>query len=470
MDTGMRLRFNRATRNATRVPDTAEAQLTAMFEKRMAAAGLTAKDLDAPVAYNFALWRVKHEDWNEANLVRLRIRRDDFVSSVRAIPGKEVSDQPEVTRLVASLSGIELKADPNQKETPSPRMKGWTEEPTKEGLGLTATWGSGAKKVQIEYTVVQPTDGTPPFFLANRAVAVGEFVNLINAKTKEAEAVYNELPKWAQGITTLDKPWDKPLSWRPRSSGWGVEINPSWIYLPGSQLEPLLKNPTAPALVKAVTENPTDRSPLQQVPPDAARIFAEQVLGARLPTLAEWRAVTSRFDRPAGGFFRGPGFQNLWRFLENYHEGGQQVRWRPNEGIYLPAAQDAGGSRRMYVDDGAVGEQDQGRVWLAPVDEGPSAGGSFVNLFGNVWTYLCEPAADPTRKPVYYVAGGSALSPPGVNIMEPQKVEAVGRIGASVVREGFSDVGIRPAFDAPPGFRERYKLYRLVQDQKYLAL
>ena len=82
-----------------------------------------------------------------------------------------------------------------------------------------------------------------------------------------------------------------------------------------------------------------------------------------------------------------------------------------------------------------------------------------------MWIYLYD---DATKQ--YYVAGGSALAPPGIDVTKPLKVEAAGRIGARSVTEGFSDVGIRPAFDAPPGVRERFEFLRLVQGQRYLTL
>jgi hypothetical protein len=146
------------------------------------------------------------------------------------------------------------------------------------------------------------------------------------------------------------------------------------------------------------------------------------------------------------------------------------MRWRPNEGAF-PIMESAAGSaiRRKRADDGQpVETNDQGRLWFAPVDDGPSTYG-FINLYGNVWVYLYD-AKDPA-KPTYYVAGGSVLSPPGVDVTEPRKVEASGLIGATrITDEGFTDVGIRPAFDAPPGFRERFKFFVLVRDQKYLTL
>ena len=57
----------------------------------------------------------------------------------------------------------------------------------------------------------------------------------------------------------------------------------------------------------------------------------------------------------------------------------------------------------------------------------------------------------------------------GIDVTQPQRVEPRGLIGATKVTEGFSDVGIRPVFAAPPGFRERYKLLVLVREQAFLT-
>jgi hypothetical protein len=456
-----RLRFNRAAHSAAR----AEAQLTAMFE-RMRPAGITEEHLDEPVAYNLALWQLKRADWNESNLDRLRIRRDTFVSTVRAISG--IPAQPAVSGLLETLSAIELKDDPNRPPTPSPRLAGWQEELTNEGLALTATWTSGGKKVQLEYQIVQPKDDTPPFYLARREIAVGEFVDLMSARTKPVTAVMEELPQWAKGASP-SKPYNAPISWRPRIDNNGnyngVELNPNWIIYTTAPVKGLLDDPelraSQPALEKVVAEKPTARSPLQQMPPEAAKIFAEQLLGARLPSRKEWQAVMKLAETTTDGVFRGPSFQELFNYLRDYKVASQVIDWRPNEGAFLPLVKT---TRQKYVDDGqAVASASQGKLWFAPVDDGPAPSG-FVNLFGNVWIYLNDGGKD------FYVAGGSALSPPGVDRVEPHKVEAKGLIGATKVTEGFSDVGIRPAFDAPPGFRERYKLLVLVREQKYLTL
>jgi len=450
----VRARFNRAARVAA----AAEEALSAMF-KRLQPAGLTEADLEDPVAYNLALWRLKDADRNEQNLEKLRVLRDGFVSTVRAI--KTVTAQPTIDGWLTELSGIELKDDPNRPATPSPRQAGWQEEPTNEGLGMVATWTGGGKTVRLEYSIVQPTDGkTPPFYLARRAVAVGEFVDLINGRARGAGAVLNELPDWSR-----KQPWNEPVSWNRKESR--LEVTGKWIISAVASVNSLLENQelqnTAPALAQAVGEKPTQRSPLQQMTPVAAKIFAEQVLGARLPKPDEWRAIASQAGKPTDGFFRGASFQRLWSFLENYREGGVTVLWRPAVNIF---------AKPRFTDNGQPTTMpDKGRLWFAPVDEGPEIEG-FVNLYGNVWVYLRDPLVQREENS-YYVAGGSVLSPPGLDIVEPQRIEGsnlIGSTAAGSLTKSYPDVGIRPAFDAPPGFRERFKFFKLVKDQKYLTL
>ncbi len=460
-----RVRWNRAARNSAG----SEAKITAVFE-RMDRYSIAEADLEEPALYNLKLWRLKRSDWSEVDLGPLRSRRDAFVAAVRAIAG--VVAQPAVAAFVQQLADISLVVDPNRKPTPSPRVAGWSEELTDDGLGLSATWKSGGKNVKLDFAIVQPPDDTPPFYLAKREIAVGEFLDLIGTRPKEAAAVLGELPLWTKA-ETFDKPYNKPMAWRPRvdNSGRynGFELNPTWISFTTAQVKGLLDDADLraknPALDQAAAEKPTLRSPLQQMPPDAAKIFTEKLLGARLPTPGEWQAVMKVAGPAASGNFRGPNFQSLFDYLRDYKVAGQTLTWRPNEGVFLPMVTAPGSAaRRKYVDEGQASAGAVGtRLWLAPVDEGAPAGG-FFHLVGNVWIYLYDDAAKQ-----FYVAGGSALSPPGIDFTQPQKVEAAGLVGAKRVTEGFSDVGLRPAFDAPPGFRERYKLLLLVRQQKFLT-
>ena len=462
-----RARWNRAALGAARN----EKQLATMFD-RMKTYSIAEEDLDPHVAYNLALFRLKRDDWSESNLDRLRIRRDKFVEKAGAI--REAAEQHNVREFIKKLNEIKLIDDPNRPPTPSPRLiKGWQEELSDGGLGVTAIWNRAGKTARLEFILIQPQppDETLPFYLAKRTIAVGEFVDMVMAQPDGAgREVLDALPQWTTKAEAMTRPWNKPVAWRPKSDYKGIELNSGWIYAPTAAVLGLMDNKelraSTPVLEQALSDKPTPRTALQMIPPDAARIYTEKVVGARLPKLQEWRSVVKMFGSTPKGNFRGPSFQGLYRYLESYREAGQTIPWRPGEGAFLPMVPVPGGpGRRLMVDDGQAGtEPDNGRVWVSTVDDGPTVDG-FVNLFGNVWIYLYDDA-----KKEYYVAGGSALAPPTIDRVEPQKVEAAGMVGARRVTEGFSDVGIRPAFDAPPGFRERYQLLLLVRGQSFLTI
>jgi hypothetical protein len=465
-----RVRWNRAARNSASNVD----QMTAVFE-RMAKYKISEDDLEDPARYNLNLWQLKRSDWSEVEIAPLRQRRDDFLRKVRPIAGAMA--QPSVKGFVDSLSDISLVVDPNRARTASPRLAGWKEELIDDGLGLTATWKAGSKTVKLDFSVIQPADPSlAPFYLARRDIAVGEFIDLMEARPRDqVEQVMSAMPPWARGSSSLSKPFDQPLSWRPRDDFNGFELNPSWfnpVYLTapvkGLSDDRELRA-QYPFLDQAMTEAPTVRSPLQAIPPTAAKILVEKMLGARLPTTREWEAIMKMIPPTRAGNFRGPVFQKLFTYLQNYNTAGQVLVWRPTTGAFKAAIVPAGGGKPVVLpDDGASAPgADRNRLWFSPVDEGPTTEtGNFVNLTGNVWIYL--QGAAPNE---FFVAGGSALSPPGIDLTSPQKAEQRGLIGAksSGFAEGFSDVGIRPAFDAPPGFKERYKFLELVRKQGFLT-
>lgn len=453
-------RWNRAARWAARN----EADMSAVFS-RMGRFGLVAADLTGAVAYNFRLWQLKGAVQTETNLGQLSRRREEFEAAVRGMP--EVTGQPEVKAFLEHINQVDLSLQGVPPPRLSPQTVGWHEQLVDAGLQLIATWSGNGVKEKMTYILVQPDDNTPPFYLAKEAVSVGEFLDLVESRSA-GQQVLAALPQWTRA-TTLDQPWDKPIAWRPTSNFAGLELNPTWFYLADAQVQALFDDSDlrrrTPALNLAATEKPTRLSPLQELPPGAARLFVEKLLGARLPRPQEWLAVARLLPANPKGIYRGQRFAELWRFLKAYRVGGQVVRWRPNDGAFRPlVVPPGGGLRAPFPDDGLARVESAGRLWPGPVNQGPTTDG-FVNLTGNVWIYLYDGVTGQ-----YYVAGGSVLAPPGLVFTKPYRVEASGRIGARKVTEGFSDVGIRPAFDAPPGIRKRFELLRLVRDQRYLTL
>jgi len=280
--------------------------------------------------------------------------------------------------------------------------------------------------------------------------------------------VLEKMPTWAVRGNTI-RPYNTPVSWRPyvTSNGeyQGFEVNPSWFLQMTSLVSGLMTDAilnSQPVLRQVVTEVPSPRSPLQMVSPEAAKIFAERILGARLPTPREWEEVLKVAGKPVAANFRGPNFQELFNFLRDYKtEDGVTIPWRPNEGTFRPRER-VDGRLVPAPDDGRSSEdRDESRFWFTSVDEGPATG-KFINLTGNVSIFLHDGTTP-------YVAGGSVLSPPGVDFTKPQPVQGSNVIGARSGTEAYADVGIRPAFEAPPGFKERFKLLELVRKQGFLT-
>lgn len=458
-----RVRWNRAARNSAGNLE----QMSAVFE-RMAKYNIGEEDLEVHARVNLNLWQLKRSDWSEVEIPPLRQRKDDFVRKIRSIPG--AMELAPVRQLIEGLNDIVLTVDPNRARTPSPKLANWKEEMTDLGLGLTATWERGGKTVKLDFSVIQPAGDLPPFYLARRPLAVGEFLDLLATRPREeVDAVMAKMPAWATRDTQA-KPYGAAVGWRPRirNDGTydGLELNSSWYLLNIALVNGLMDDADFrtryPALVQAMTEVPGPRSPLQQVSPEAAKIIAEKMLGARLPTRREWQATLEVVGKPTAANFRGRNFQELFEGVRDYDKAGQVIPWRPNEGAFRPRVITEG-RRSLYVDDGRTSEdRDESRFWFTSVDDGPATKG-FVNLTGNVSIFLQDGTGD------FYVAGGSVLSPPGIDFTEPQKVEGSGLIGGKGGTETYSDVGIRPAFEAPPGFKERYRFLELVRKQGYLT-
>lgn len=461
-----RRRWNRAARQLA----ADEAQLTQVFA-RMDRFGISPDDLDAPVAYNLRLWQLKTTEWSNLDLDEVRAQRDAFVTAAGALP--EVNANAGVAPFLSALRDLPLKDDPNRPASRSPGRAGWTELVQEGGRRLRVVWTGGSRKVELEYELVQPTDGTLPFYLARRTIAVGEFIDLINGRP-EGGAILEAMPAWVRRGGDASEPFSAPLAWRPRPDRRGLELNPTWIYRPDAQVASLL-DPTngalSPSLELMLRERPTVRSPLQRISPDLARLFADRVLGARLPTPQEWTALLTLVGEQKAINVRDRRFAEVWTYLEGYRAANQTIAWRPNQGIFLPiqAVQEGGRTRRMPLrDDGRVAlDQDDGALWPGSVDEEPDTAG-FYQLLGNLWIYLQEPGGNQ-----YFVAGGSALSPAGLDPRGVFPVEGIPLIGRSRGRtlvDGFSDVGLRPAFDAPPGLRDRFEMLRLVRAQQFLTL
>lgn len=416
--------------------------------------------LEPWMTYDFRLWELRRRIESAAESSELKAARDAFLAQVKRLTA--LAENGRVTGFLNALSAVSLNPEEPAGALRTPRQARWSEELSPDRRRITATWANAGRKVTLEYQLIEPSDATAPFFLARRTVAVGEFLDLLAAHPERA-TVLKTLPSWVRGKVT--PPVNMIMAWRPRTDRAGLELSDSWFYNP----EPLLKGllETHPKALAAANEPPTARSPLQFISPETAKVFVEKVLGARLPSLTEWKALSAT-GKAVEGTFRSEVFTKTWNYTANVRlNPGGALTWRPTLGAFLPRLESAD-TRSVGVDDGRgwLGAKSLS-LWPVSVDDGlVEAENQIIQLYGNVWIYLFDEA-----KKEYYTAGGSILAAPTIDIHEPQRIQTRSIMGLKLPgnNDGFSDVGVRPAFDAPVNIRQRLQLFRLVRTQPFIT-
>jgi hypothetical protein len=282
---------------------------------------------------------------------------------------------------------------------------------------------------------------------------IGLFLDLV-ARSPGGDFVATEMPSWIGAVQNpAEDQRQGPRVWTVdfRQSGrlrlserWTGVRMPSWpdqIYAPGQKIE-----------------DPSRLSPVQYIDPAAARAFVERFLHCRLPSPAEWTETihalggAERLKKEAWNFR-----DRTWQQQQAYlaHSGAAfDLPW-PDADAFIPAAL---GPAKRGGEAVAATTADDGILWFSAVNT-PCKDLPFDNLLGNVAVFLWDP-----RTATYAVAGGSALSPPE---LDPTAIYAV---DTQQGREGYSDVGFRPAFSAPDSLVGKSRLSRLIRDQGFLRL
>ncbi|OAM90486.1 hypothetical protein OH491_02040 [Termitidicoccus mucosus] len=425
--------------------------------QRMPQMGVAPDDLAGLDRFDYLLANAKTTRWARLSEADAQTRRDEFVSLARAIP--EAAADSAVARFLGEAAAVNLEPT-GEATTPAdigPGRIGWQGEFTDDGRRATYRWTdlTGTARIQ-EYLLVEPEAGVP-FFLSTRAISIGDFIALVEQYPAGAEvtaAMPAYLAAVSEGTDTDARPG--PQTWRilaPRratarrlndsrmtlNNRWTAYLDPRWpepLYAPG------LDVPAAP----------TAAHPLQNIPPAAARVFTERILGARLATPEEWASLATLYADRASPSFPGVNFSDAaWLAQRDYliQRGANfEYPW-PDSGAFVPVDY-AGGARQAALPY-APGSDDR-TLWFA---ETGGTGGDFAHLYGNVATYLHDPLTDR-----YFVAGGSALSPAGLDPKTAYPIDAFA--------EGYADVGLRPAFDASKAMIIRASLIKLLRLQPYV--
>jgi hypothetical protein len=201
--------------------------------------------------------------------------------------------------------------------------------------------------------------------------------------------------------------------------------------------------------------------PFGFISPEGAQLLARDLLGCRLPSLDEWKSVIALgLLDDSGANLRDPTWQRaLDHFIANLKSREYQVETSPFEqDAFWPESL---GPKKTGRETRIASERDDGVLWFAPA--GADGSPRFRHLLGNVAEYLAD--GREGRETDFYVVGGSALSPRELDARTPFPART-----NSYAPYGFSDVGVRLAFDAPGSIVGRSRLLRLIDTKEYLRL
>jgi hypothetical protein len=204
------------------------------------------------------------------------------------------------------------------------------------------------------------------------------------------------------------------------------------------------------ALKDEVGGNPSIEHPMQQLSPQVA-LYVAGLTGCRLPTSREWLTAYAVFERDVARD-RWNLRDQTWETYRKYVASLDKTdgRW-PDSGVFLPEGLKVGTGA-----DATSGKENDGTLFFRK--ESDAGGGTFHHLVGNVAEIVCDAPGEfdswqekrtpegvatfaMQLKEKLFVIGGSALSPPEVEVDKPYPLARTDR--------AYADVGMRLAFTAP---------------------
>jgi len=325
------------------------------------------------------------------------------------------------------------------KTPPPPLIPFWERSQQTDSLVYSWTTRSKTKHILQFFPVVPPRADAA--YLCSTELQVG----LVKDWLKEHQTNIEDYITWLkksdprQGVRTWEAEEEQSAE-RPIRQAISWQISSSLFWQEGDTRE------------YANFGKPSDQHPINYLSPRAAKFVAE-ALGFRLPIQAEWQAAYDA-EVPHEGNLRDVCWEKQKEYISSLHTGftlAPLIPW-PDKQAFFPATvkvpQNAAASWRTGLNDGFL--------WFAKVDEAvyQKKSAKFIHLVGNVAEYLYDSVGTGT----FYVAGGSALSAPELELGRPYPITSKSGLG-------FSDVGLRLALTAPMSPVDRFRL--LVAKQRY---
>jgi len=410
--------------------------------------GVKDADLAPGERFNVELQQLKGVDWRTQPETRIIALRDEAVGKLKAALTSQPVPGPLTSWFGLLLELVLTEAQGGQSDLRllGPGAAGWRGELSADNRVVTYKKTIGEQQHQLSFALIEG-EKSVPFLLGTTEIPAGLFVDLVSDP-----AVWTKLQRWlveVVGTNPKDDPRNGPQIWKLRGTRGAAMNTQSWT----GSTQPTWPANFYPADV-TVPKAPGRDVPLQYIPPQAALYLAKEVLGCRLPTLDEWRALVEAKEPLKMAEPKGPNFRDLLWVRERDYLVANNVPDLPIDAdIFWPG--NASTQKRGRQAQAAVPDREDGVLWFAPVG-GDSTNG-VRHLFGNVAEYLFDETSGK-----FFIAGGSALSPPEVDPATPYPVDT------RLATAGFSDVGLRLAFNAPGGIAGRSRLNQLLRNQAFL--
>jgi len=414
------------------------------------------EDLSGGERLNVELYRIKQRDWGLLAPDLISKARDDSVHHLRELAGP--APKPEFADWLEKLMEIDLvvpKGEEADVRKLGPGRRGWVGDVARDPRQVEFRWTGPNGEHRLKFWQIEG-DGIHSFFLSTTELPIGLLVDLA-----DANEVREKLKPWLTTVVDDGIGGDRrigPQSWWLDASGrlqlhatWTLERQTSWPWTSGETQQ------FYPADVKPGAE-PIAEAPINYIPATAGRFLAEDLLGCRFPSPQEWAVLIEAGLLVAEQKSGQANLRDLQWLLERDYLLGlglivrdspldQNIFWPPSKGIPKIGAEA----------QAAVGDRRDGALWFESVNSREVDGGPIQHLLGNVAEFLFD---ETTGR--YFVAGNSALSPPELDPAVPYPVTK------AFADSGFSDVGLRVAFDATPAVVSRNRLIALIRNQPYV--
>lgn len=435
-------------RRYTNVADAAMVQTAARLRSDFRVSDAEIAKLEAPARFNLNLF-LAHNAAGDGTDAVIRPAVAALLKSA-----EELKDRPQVAELPAKLARVD------QPEPMAALVNTRPDEPFNLAI-------RGESPYVLQFIRVT-APGMRPFYLSTTEIALGMFVDLVNAGGSWTDV--NAL-LGTSGPTPIVR--DGPQAWQvPAASDQPISRHITWHWGNGKQFqfhESLrLSKFNSSSLANEAGGNPVYDHPMQHVTPQAA-LYVAALANCRLPTSREWQAAFD-MEKRAGN----PSWNlrdQTWRTQLELRTTTPQWPDAQASGVFVPKGMPRPSPSKVH-------EIRDGTLMFRTVT---GTGGSvFLHLGGNVAELVCDApdafdtipgtqrrtrdgilkfAQSPAASRIG-VIGGSALSPPELELDKAYPVPSP--------TESWSDVGFRLAFTAPAkNTAERLKW--VLEEQPYLV-